>query len=454
MNHAHKEVVGISMRVLIVEDNVTIQKVLEEYFRNKKITVQIIDSFSKFETLSSLNYDWALVDLDLEKELIGLQVVEALKDKVPSCVFSGHEELDLIKKAYDLGAIDYLVKPFTKNAMDALCERMSFNLSSKFDKEISSKLFISSPVFLEELKQMENSLLSKRPLLLLGETGVGKTHLAYLIHKTLYKEKDSFIHINCAELNESLLESELFGHAKGSFTGALEDKVGKIELAHGGTLFLDEIASISEKIQQKLLKVLEEGTFSRVGETKERKSDFFLISATCDSLESDVQNSKFRKDLYFRIKGLSLEIPALRGRKQDIEHYIQFKLINSARKILIDEEVMDKLFSYPWPGNMRELNGVLDKFLASLNARITSKELPSEILNYKKQSLELLVDKQLKEYAQEFGLASLVKLIEGQVVKNALLENKGNVRDTIRTLKISSNTFYRIMNFMEDRFEK
>lgn len=443
------------MKILIVEDNLTIQKVLGEYFRSTQNSVEIVDSFSKFQTLSLEIYDWALVDLDLEKELIGLEIIKNLSNKsIPSVVFSGHEELEHIKKAYDLGAKDYLVKPFTKKSMDSLLERMSFLINSNFDKEIASHFFISSISFLEELKRIENSLLSRRPLLLTGETGVGKTHFASLLHNYLFKKESDFVHINCAQLSESLLESELFGHVKGAFTGAVENKVGKLELADGGTLFLDEVLAMPERIQQKLLVAIEKKSFTRLGDNKEIKSDFFLISATCDSIENEVNERKFRKDLYYRIKGESLHIPSLKDRTNDIEQFIYFKLRNAKRKILIGNDVMDKMLKYPWPGNMRELNGVMDSFLNSIKPVIEMDNLPNEISEYDKNSEALKVEKDLISYAEEYGLSVLVKNIEKRVVEKVLNDNKDNVRETIKKLKISSNTYYRIINFMEDKIEK
>lgn len=443
------------MRILIVEDNVTIQKVLLEYFKITQINVEIVDSFTKFQTLSLKNYDWALVDLDLERELAGLDIIKTLSsEKIASVVFSGHEEVELIKKAYDLGARDYLVKPFSKKSMDSLVERMSFVSRSNFDKEIAAKFFISSISFLEELKRIENSLLSKRPLLLTGETGVGKTHFASLLHEYLFKKKTAFVHINCAQLNEALLESELFGHVKGAFTGAVENKIGKIELAHNGTLFLDEVLAMPERIQQKLLIALEKKAFTRVGDNKEIKSDFFLISATCDSIEDEINQKKFRKDLYFRIKGESLHIPSLKNRPEDIKQFIHYKLRNASRKILIKDDVSEKMLNYPWPGNMRELNGVLDSFLNSLKSVVEMSDLPKEIQEYDKKSIELEIPEGLIEYAEEYGLSVLVKNLEKIITKEVLRTNKNNIRETIKKLKISSNTYYRIMNFMEDNVEK
>ncbi len=272
------------------------------------------------------------------------------------------------------------------------------------------------------------------PVLLQGESGTGKELVAAAIHNESPRANKLFVPVNCAALPEGLLESELFGHVKGAFTGAIRDKKGRFELAHGGTLFLDEIGELPKMVQVKLLRVLQEGTFEPVGSEKTVKVDVRIISATNKDLREEVKKGNFREDLYYRINVVPIKLPPLRERKEDIpllvEHFLDEAFQEGIRCQGISKEAMDLLTIYPWPGNVRELQSAVRFALVKCRGGMISPEhLPLEILRFRDE--------------QE-GKARSRKLDKSKV-RRALLKSGGNKAKAARLLGVGRATLYRFL---------
>jgi DNA-binding NtrC family response regulator len=436
-------------KILIIEDDLLSRINLEQ----KLITRgEVLTSKSKEETKAKIklsNFDIAFVDLDLDRELEGLRLISMLKEKnIYTVILSAREEEEIIRKAYENGCDDYLVKPFSHKSIDLVFKKYNQkSLKTTMVDLLANTFQTLDENFLSQIEIIANSLLSDRPILISGETGTGKTFLAKVIHE-LSGQHLPFVQLNCSEFSETLLESELFGHEKGAFTGAIKSKKGLIELAHDGILFLDEIGTMSITLQKKLLKALEEKVFYPVGSEKAVKSNFRLISATCDDLKAQIENGEFRQDLFYRIEGFNIAIPALRERKKDINQLIKSFIKKSERRFVIDSDAMTAFENYQWPGNVRELQKVID-VLGTKEKGIIELDDVTSILNQKKIGTKAFkID---IEEVKRVGLNSYVENIEMEIVSLLYESNNEKVRKTLNDLKLSNNTFYRIMENIKSR---
>jgi transcriptional regulator with PAS, ATPase and Fis domain len=363
------------------------------------------------------------------------------KQKCEFIIFSDRIDRSFIENCYKLGCSHYLGPPISVSFFENLIGKES--LRSFLSKKIKTYDFD----FWSQIESIDNLALGFRPLHLIGPTGVGKTKLAQLVHEFLFGAKKNFVSLNCAEISESLIESELFGYKKGAFTGAITDKKGLVSLANGGTLFLDEIATMPLRIQKKILKVLDEKSFLPVGSEKRESSDFFLISATCEDLFELMKFGKFRKDLYYRIEGFTLSIRGIRERRGDIPLLIDHFLGSGPRKIIFSNEAMEILLNYDWPGNIRELLNFVECLRMVNGGIIKEKHLGEKILRREASTMDrfkLLSDSHFVDYIRDKGLTDIMERLEGEILNHFYLFNKRKVRKTAADLKISNNTFYRI----------
>ncbi|GAB6157629.1 sigma-54 dependent transcriptional regulator [Desulfotomaculum varum] len=336
----------------------------------------------------------SLVILDLKMpELDGLEVLVQAKDllpKLPVVMITAHGTIDTAIEAMKLGAVDYITKPFdldelklvVKQALmvSQLQEEVSF-LRSELNKKYG-QIIGNSQVIQEVCALIEKVADSNATVLITGESGTGKEVTALSIHQLSSRRDKPFVPINCAALPESLLESELFGHEKGSFTGAVARKLGRFELANHGTLFLDEVTEMPLSMQVKLLRVLQEKQFERVGGTESIKVDVRVIAATNRDPVECIRKGTFREDLYYRLNVLPIHLPPLRERNEDIPllvmHFLQ--KFNPLQEQLISPEAMTLLKAYQWPGNIRELQNVIERaVILSQGQEIKSRHLPKEI---------------------------------------------------------------------------
>jgi len=365
-------------RILLVDDDETFREVLESELsrRGHQVTVAATGT-EAVQIACRVVPDVILLDLRLP-DMDGLEVLKQIDQKqllAGVVVLTGHGTIDTAIKAIRLGAQDYLEKPCPIAKVElaiqrirehlALVERQRVLQDGYSLPDVSSGMVGTSPAFREMGEKIERIARVESTTLIRGETGVGKEMVAKLLHAKSARADGSFVVVDCAVLDEELLRSELFGHEKGAFTGAMRSKHGLFEVAHGGTLFLDEVGDTTPEIQAKLLRVLETGRFRRLGGNREIAVDVRVIAATNRDLEESIRRRRFREDLYFRLATLTIDVPPLRKRKEDIpvlvEHYTQRLNRRLSLNARFGDEALEAMTSYPWPGNVRELIHVMEQ---------------------------------------------------------------------------------------------
>ncbi len=440
--------------ILILDDEPIFRRSLRKELSRYGEVFEASNLDSAQAALKIYNIDVALVDLNLNnvsQKNEGLQLIKKCSDKnITSIVLTGNEEKSMIIKAYDLGCHYYFSKLNFENNLHKVLGPLLKSYDSKLQYILDHTFITRDKSLISKMQFLrEQAHFFEQNIMITGPTGVGKTKIAKMIHE-FYGPKKPFIHVNLSELPESLIESELFGHRKGAFTGAMSDKAGFIEKAKGGILFFDEIGAIPINIQKKLLKVIEEKSICPVGSTKEKRIEFKLITATCDDISKKIQEGDFRMDFYFRIKGTEIDIPPLKKRRCDIFPIIDHIISKSPKKIAFDQDAHKALLNYEWFGNVRELENVIRELIINSTGLVTLKHLPSYILynrgpfsNQKNQTASLLNEK-MKNIIQKEGLTSLVKQVEQEALEHVTKDSVGGVNEIIRRLQISKSLFYRI----------
>ncbi len=422
--------------ILILEDNEIYRKMLRKNLSQYGRVFEANNVSDGQKILQTLRVDLAFVDLDLNgKKLAGLEFLKKSKG-TRSIILSSHSEEDIIEKAYDLGAEKFLNKWDFDEYLATTIKKLFLNtkidpndyyesLNVEFQKEI--------------VATVANFEGSKDSLLVTGETGSGKGYFV----KSLLRDK-KFVHVNLSEFSRSTLESELFGHKKGSFTGAIEDKRGILRKADKGILFLDEIGTLDLEIQKKLLRVLEEGEFYPVGCDEPVKVDFRLICATCDDLSTMILNGKFREDFLYRINGIHLKIPSLSERPEDILHQIKVFNKTNVSKICFSKEAKELISLHSWKGNYRQLHSFF-KRQQTVNNGLICREMIEQSL-VENDEIDFL-DTKMKAYIKTQGMGSFINKVEKEVVEWGKIMNRGALNKTIKMLGISKSLFYRIEKY-------
>ena len=393
--------------------------------------------------------DHVLLDINLPGE-DGLSFTKAALKVIPNLavlIMTGQDSMFHTIEAMKAGAYDYIAKPFDLEVVEQLVEKVAqdqrrqpSSAKRKQARSGKSDLLVGSSSSMRELyKAIGRVADTDLTVLIQGESGTGKELVARSIHQHSGRATRSFVAINCAAIPSELLESELFGHEKGAFTGAVERKRGKLEIASGGTLFLDEVGDIPMETQVKLLRVLEDGEITRVGSNKPIKVDVRLISATNREIETLIEDGKFREDLYYRLKVVTVHLPPLRERRQDIplllNHFIgQFSRAYKKPVREIEREAVNILSSYGWPGNVRELKHVVENMVVVSGGPVLMVEnLPESIHQGQHKSpteVQSLVGVPLKE---------VEKILIGQTLEQV----GGNRQEAARMLGIGERTMYR-----------
>lgn len=382
--------------ILIADDEPNIRRVLQALFSKNGFQVLTAENGKRAIELAATHSVEVLISDLIMPDMTGVDVLRAIKAQHPHCaaiLITAYGTIRTAVEAMRLGAYNYITKPFdlnelqaiVKQAIEAQKELMEEAKTPRPSRRSPAKfheLIGSSEKMKELLRTIERAADSRATVLVRGESGVGKELVARALHALSARSSKPFIAISCAALPETLLESELFGHEKSAFTGAATQKPGRFEMAHTGTLFLDEIAEIPPSLQVKLLRVLQEREFERLGGTKSIKVDVRLVAATNKDLEKAVAEGEFRQDLYYRLQVIQIYVPALRERQEDIpllvNHFLQKYCRENERAITeISAEAMEILTRYSFPGNVRELENAIESavVLADRNARTLTPDL-------------------------------------------------------------------------------
>lgn len=388
-------------KVLIVDDEAVVRNGIGRAIADTGIFTETASSGSEaLEILSKGSFDLVLLDIKMP-DMDGLTVLRKIRNRHPRVriiMITGYPTIDTAVHCIKSGAVDYLVKPFRLDDLEASLEKirrasaLTYNTDSP-DVELNGLNIDLFQDFIigksRAMKSVFDKVLKVAPtdstVLITGESGTGKELIAKAIHSYSKRKKNEFVAVDCSSLVESLLESELFGHIKGSFTGAFQTKHGLFELANSGTFFFDEISNLSPKIQAKLLRVIQEREFMKVGDQKKIKLDIRIISASNKDLQESIRQGTFREDLYYRLSVVPLRLPPLRNRKEDIPLLIDHFLNKFSKKVKravpdISPEAMDILIEHNWPGNVRELEHTIERILILEDSDIIrTRDLPSFI---------------------------------------------------------------------------
>jgi len=367
-------------KILLIEDEEPIRRVLirilEEENKDYEIT-QCEDGKSGLNTLKKEDFDLVLCDIKMPK-MDGVEVLQKAREiivKVPFIMLTGHGNVSTAVEAMKLGAHDFISKPPDLNRLltavrNALQIKNLVYENKNLKKRIAKKYEIIGDS--EQINEIHNLIDKVAPtdarVLITGENGTGKELVAHHLHQKSKRSGSPFVEVNCAAIPSELIESELFGHIKGSFTSAIKDRTGKFEIANGGTLFLDEVADMSLAAQAKVLRALQENIIQRVGGDKDIKIDVRVIAATNKELTKEIEEGKFREDLYHRLAVILIKVPSLKERKNDIPLLVDYFTQNLRAEQGLDPKIfsksaIDRLMNYPWTGNIRELRNVVERLM-------------------------------------------------------------------------------------------
>ena len=441
--------------ILIVEDDPLQRKLIKENLEQEDYTVFEASSGKEALDIISLHpVDVAVVDYKLNGET-GISVIQEILEQNPlvtPIVVTAFGNIENAVEAIKKGAYDYIVKPIDFDkfllVIARALERQKLkkeisSLQSSLEEKFSSKSFVFSSSKMEDVAILvSKASKSDATVLISGETGTGKDFVAKTIHFSSMRKKGSYLAINIPSLPETLIESELFGAEKGSFTGAYERKIGKFEAASGGTLFLDEIGDLPLQLQVKLLRFLQEKEFYRLGSSQPLNSDVRIIAATNKDLEKLMKEEKFRPDLYYRLNVIHIQVPPLKRRKEDVpplvDHFIRKYSERERKKIEgISAEAMNSILNYSFPGNIRELENIIERATIFCEGSvITSADLPIFLKEKKEEKL----------IQEGLSLKDKVRQLEIREVKKALLENGGIKSKAARALGITERILSYKMN--------
>jgi DNA-binding NtrC family response regulator len=431
--------------LLVVEDEDDFRKTLVERFTRRGFHVR--DAANADDALAQAQrreFDVAIFDMIMPGRS-GLDLLKDFKEGHTDCeviLLTGQGTIETAVQAMKLGAFDFLTKPFSLKDLESLIEKA--NERRKLRKENlqlktllersqpSSEMVGRSPAMQEIFRLIQRAGPSEKAILIQGESGTGKELVARALHQASRRANKPMVVINCAALPETLLESELFGHEKGSFTGAVAAKPGLFEVADGGTLFIDEIGELPGSLQAKLLRVLEDGSLRRIGSLKERRVDVRLLAATNRNLSKEVEAGRFREDLYYRINVMSLELPPLRDRSGDVPLLVE-RFLGPGWEM--EPEALQHIEHYPWPGNVRQLINALDraKIMAD-SPTIQVRDLPREIVHFAPDAPGVSIPE-----TDDLSLIARSKIVE------VLRREGGNKTRAAHALNIDRRKLYRLL---------
>lgn len=489
------------MNIIIVDDEKEVGTFLFHLFQRQSYQVDVVTNGKAFkEKVSENDYQLALIDLKLP-DVFGLDLLRYLREVRPACkgiVMTGYSTVKTAVEAIKLGAYDYIEKPFedityietlVNNAIQSDFKKTKENDVRRIANRIG--FVVGKSEKMQQLIQVANKFAEKNiNILIEGETGTGKEVLARFIHEASERADHPFIGVNCGALTETLLESELFGHEKGAFTGATKARKGLFEIANNGTLFLDEIGEASPPIQVKLLRILETREYMRVGGEETKRTNARIIAASHVDLRKAVQEGTFREDLLYRLEVVKLSIPPLRERKEDIPCLLDYFLKQYGNEhIRFSDEAVETLKNYKWPGNIRELSNIVMRALTLAEEEtvtISSNYLPTHLLHpsenkeeknepvknrpiqyvdetneleqyflqWKNEILAALQHKELTDFHEIIQqLKELEVRVERAFVREALRRTLGNRREAAKQLNISPRKIRYVLHEKKEGIE-
>ena len=428
------------VKTLVADDDPQMQLAIHASLSRAGHEITIVgDGKAALEKLESESFDLLVTDQRMP-EMTGLELLEAKDAKginIPAIMITAHGTIDQAVDAMKHGAADFITKPFSSDELQRVVERVMSPENKDFrEQKISGAagrpIITNDPMMIRILEVAEAVAKSDATVLVQGESGTGKELIARLIHTSSQRSSSPFVAVNCAALPASLLESELFGHEKGAFTGAQSKKIGKFELAHGGTILLDEISEMEMPLQAKLLRVLQEREVDRVGGKNPISIDVRVIATTNRKLEEAVEAGTFRADLYYRLNVIPVTLPALRERQGDVkllvEHFMRKYLGDKAPAV--SAEVLSALQNYPWPGNIRELQNAVERAAILSHGRAPNKN--DFLLTTEIQSMPLSSQVEVVGGAND---TNIVEVEEDLMIRSGLTVQEMEKRLILETLK-------------------
>lgn len=464
-------------RILIVDDEKVFSGYLDQILTRKGYESKVAHNGEEaLAVRDQAEFDMIISDIKMPK-MNGIELLRTLREKsqkagnegldVAMIMMTAHGSIETAVEAMKLGASDYITKPF--NAQEVLMviakvfeqrrlqEENRYLRGEVLGKYSIENIISQSPKMDRIFELIANVAMTDSTVLIQGETGTGKELVARAIHYSSKRKRNKFVAINCGALADNLLESELFGHEKGAFTGAIRQKIGKFELADQGTLFLDEIGNVSPAMQIKLLRVLQERQFERVGGTRTIETDVRIIAATNQDLEKAVEEQRFREDLYYRVNVIPIYLPPLRERREDIpllaEHFVEKH--RHGRIQDISEEALQTLISYNWPGNVRELENIIERsVILERGPRLLRVDLPTRM--HRKSD-----DSSLLSFNEELPLEEVrehaIDIVEKEYMKRILARYSGSIKRAAEHAGLTTRSIHGKMkkfNLRKEDFKK
>ena len=443
-------------KILIVDDETAIQKALVKLLTSQGYEVDgANDGAQAIELAKAKSYDLVITDLKMPN-MTGIELIKQLKTIHPnimSIVMTGFGTIESAIEAIKSGAFHYITKPFELDDVTMLVQKaLRFRKLENDNQMLKSQLKMTynfeniigcSDKLKEVFQLVEKVAESDSNILILGESGTGKELIARSVHYNSRRAENTLVTVNCGAIPENLLETELFGHVKGAFTGAINSKEGKFKTADGGTLFLDEIGDMSLKLQVKLLRVLQEKRFEPVGSTQTIEADVRIIAATHQDLEELVQQGKFREDLYYRLNVIPVRVPPLRERICDIplliDHFVdQYTRQNNVAKPIFSDDVMNVFINYKWPGNVRELENTVERLVVLKPGQtITQKDLPDKLTQ---MTNSFFFKSGFNIPDSGISLKNVVEDFENTLIKKALDKTNWNKNRAAHLLRLNRTT--------------
>src|SRR5687767_5045669 len=450
--------------LLIVDDEKALREAIAERLSDHGFAVEQAGSGEQaLERLADFAYDIIITDLRLPG-MDGRQVLDAALERYPeliAIVITGYGTVKDAVDAIKQGASDFITKPFQFDALlhvlnSALEQKRLRSENAYLRSQLEERYRLDglvgrSRVMRDLFQLLETVAATSSTVLITGETGTGKELAARAIHHNSVRRGNRFVALNCSAIPETLLEAELFGHARGAFTGAVGTRQGRVEQAHKGTLFLDEVGTMSPSLQAKLLRVLQEREFERVGDSHTIKIDVRVVAATHSDLAKMVAEGTFREDLFYRLNVLPVQLPPLRERRDDIpllvQHFLQRLTQDSGRAMTVSQEAMRRLMAYRWPGNVRQLENTVERAIAFTQGRsvVDVHDLPPEIQN------QPVVVEGTEPWLPEDGLdfERYIEAIELSLIKRSLERTQGNKRQAARLLNLKRTTLIEKLKRLE-----